>query len=441
MVHMQFPLAAILSGTWLGIAAGFSLLRTPSQDPALAPAPGPAGPMIDFSSIPPAPSPGPSPFPGPAGLMPQQSCDVDLSGPICFAQAGRQQNLLPKAVPDFLVAHYDFDGDLATDLSGNGHHVATVLDHGPSPVGSGHSALFTKTFMEVLPSPQLNSLSDFTYSFWVYLAADDTPAPASTSSTWCPLIRKGISMPETQQFANAPALLFNQKTGKLRAEVTTDMNNIQDGEYIDSNARLLPNRWLHLALVHHSAKGGSAPAPAAMLQQQSSQGAAPAGAAGGSSLLLYVNGILDTATALKGGLARNEYPLYVGGDPFTQAKCGFTLYIDELRVYNHAVPPHQLQAEAAPALGGTDPSYVRLGCMSCTLAKAAKSCPASRHICESLELHTGGYQVARSLGWLTSGTHVWTHKEVTAGAKAAAAGLLQVDAKPGLGLCCEGPPQ
>lgn len=434
---MQFTLAAILCGAWLGIAAGFSLLRTPSQDPALAPAPGPAGPSIDFASIPPAPSPGPSP--GPAGLMPQQTCDVDLSGPICFAQAGRQQNLLPRAVPDYLVAHYDFDGDLATDLSGNGHHVATELDHGPSPVGSGHSALFTKNFMMVPASPQLNSLSDFTYSFWVYLAGDDTPSAAGTSATWCPLIRKGISMAETQQFANAPALLYNHKTGKLRAEVTTDMNNIQDGEYIDSNARLLPNRWLHLALVHHSAKGAPAPAPASLLQH-SQQGAAPAGAAGGSALLLYVNGILDTVTSLKGTLARNEYPLYVGGDPFTSAKCGFTLYIDELRVYNHAVPPHQLQAEAAPALGGTDPSYVHLGCMSCTLAKAATSCPASRHICESLELHTGGYQVARSLGWLTSGTHVWTHKEVTAGAKAAAAGLLQMDAKAGLGLCCEGPP-
>jgi len=345
-----------------------------------------------------------------ASLTGAPTCDTDLSGPICFSR--QQSTLLPNAVPQGLVGHWSFDSDMAVDSSGNGNHGVTELLHGPSPAGSGHSAVFMKTFMMVPNSAQLK-LVDFTYSFWVYLLDDSTnPTASDSSATWCPLIRKGIHMEQTQQFADAPALLFNHRTGHLRAEVTTAVDGTEDGEHADSNARLLPNRWMHVAMVHHS-------------KQQ--------------SLLLYVNGILDAVVRTQGELVPNDYPLYVGGDAFTKEKCGFTVYIDELRIFNHAVPPHQLQAEAAPALGGTDPSFVRLGCMDCSLEEAAKGCPASRHICTSIELHTGGYQVARSVGWLAAGTHVWTHAAVTKGASAEmdAQGNNAAPSK-GLGLCCEG---
>jgi len=323
-----------------------------------------------------------------ASLTSTPSCDSQLSGPICFSQAGRQQALMPNAVPSGLVAHYDFDADMAIDSSGNGNHAVTELVHGPSPVGSGHSAAFTRSFMMV-PNSALLDLTDFTYSFWVYLLDDGVGKGVDDRSpTWCPLIRKGIHMESTEQFASAPALLFNHRTGHLRAEVTTSLNNLESGEHADSNARLLPNRWMHFAMVHHSSH---------------------------KSLLLYVNGILDRVIQTQGTLSSNDYPLYVGGDPFTP-DCAFTTYIDELRVYSHAVPPHLLQAEAAPALGGTDPSYVRLGCTQCSLAEASRSCPPNRHVCTTIELHTGGYQVARSLGWLAAGTHVWNHAAVVTGA-------------------------
>lgn len=347
------------------------------------------------------------------------SCDTSLSDPICFA--GGQHALLPNSVPRGLIGHWDFNAEAATDSSGNGNHGATLLVHGPSPAGSGHSGVFTKNFMMVPNSPLLQNAKDFTYSFWVYLA-DDRTGPAATagmSQTWCPLIRKGIHETQTQQFANAPGLLFNHRTGRLRAEVTTTVksmqNNVKDGESVDSNARLMSNRWLHIAIVHHSSR---------------------------RSLLLYVNGILDTALHTQGEIVTNEYPLYVGGDPFTGDQCDFTVYIDELRVFSHAVPPHQLEAEAAPALGGVDPSYVRLGCLSCSLQEAAARCPKNRHVCTSVELHTGGYQVARSLGWLSAGTHVWTHAAVVKGAAAQIG--AQVAGNPGspngLCLCCDGPP-
>lgn len=339
-----------------------------------------------------------------ASLTGTPTCDSDLSGPLCYANAGRQQVLLPSAVPNGLVGHWDFDSDVPVDSSGSGQHGVTELVHGPAPAGSGHSAEFTRNFMMV-PNSKLLKLEDFTYSFWIYLLDDDTK---SKNAAWCPLIRKGINMQKTEQYAASPALLFNRKTGKLRAEVTTDYKGTQDGEYVNSNARLLPHRWVHMALVHHSKK---------------------------QSMLLYVNGILDSVMKTKGKMVQNEYPLYVGGDPFTLQQCSFTIYMDELRVYSHAVPPHQLQAEAAPALGGTDPGYVHLGCMGCSLADAAKSCPKDRHVCTSIELHTGGYQVARSLGWLTKGQQVWTHAAIAKGAAGA-----EGKAASGLGLCCEGAP-
>lgn len=346
-------------------------------------------------------------------LVGSPECDVQSSGPICYSLSGRKDALLPNAVPRGLVGHWTFDNDAPIDSSGNGNHGVTELIHGPSPAGNGHSAAFAKTFMMV-PNSELLKLSDFTYSFWVYLMDDGKPASADGSATWCPLIRKGIHMVKTEQFANAPALLFNRGSGHLRAEVTTSMDGNEDGEYVNSNARLLPNRWVHMAMVHHS-KGGR--------------------------LLLYVNGILDTSLKTKGTLVANDYPLYVGGDPFTMKQCGFTVYLDELRVYSHAVPPHQLAAEAAPALGGTDPTYVRLGCLKCSLEEAAKSCPANRHVCTSIELHTGGFQVARSLGWLAAGTHVWTQAAVVkkANAEQGAEGAAS-ESSEGLGLCCEGPP-
>jgi len=344
-------------------------------------------------------------------LVGSPQCDSDLSGSICYA--GQQHALMANAVPPGLVGHWDFNSDVPMDSSGNGNHGVTELVHGPSPAGSGHSAAFTKTFMMVPNSAQLK-LTDFTYSFWIYLMDDGTPASATgRSATWCPLIRKGVHMVETEQFAAAPALLFNHRTGTLRAEITTSYKGTEDGEYVDSNARLLANRWVHIAMVHHSAN---------------------------PSLLLYVNGILDAVLKTQGTMVNNDYPLYVGGDPFSMAQCGFTVYMDELRVYSHAVPPHHLQAEAAPALGGTDPSYVRLGCLKCSLQDAAKSCPANRHICTSMELHTGGFQVARSLGWLAAGTHVWTHAAVTKGADAEmGAQGKTAESSSGLGLCCEGP--
>merc|ERR1719181_2100893 len=102
----------------------------------------------------------------------------------------------------------------------------------------------------------------------------------------------------------------------------------------------------------------------------------------------------------------NNLPLYVGGDPFNQ--CGVDLLMDELKFFNRDLSPAEVAAEAAPALGGVDPAFVRLACLNCPLDEAATSCSDGYHVCSSLELHMSAYQVARSMGWLYKGRQVWT---------------------------------
>jgi len=337
------------------------------------------------------------------------TCDVTSSGgPVCFA--GQQAALLPPAVLPGLVGRYTFDEAAALDSSGYGHHAGADYEHAPAPGGLGHSAKFTKSFVTIPNSKELE-LKDFTYTFWVFRPEEEGSDPFDDTAQWCPLIRKGVHVATAREFANSPALFLSPSSGQLRLATTTETTQKKsDGEFVDSNARVLPNRWVHVAAVHHSSK-----------------------------LMLYVNGILDSVTVLKSPIMPNKNPLYVGGDPFTTEMCGHTIYMDELRVHNHAITPHELQAEAAPALGGADPSFVHFGCSKCSLMEAAKSCPASRHICSSLELHTGAYQVARNLGWIRAGSHVWT-----------SAALEQAEKDPlgqttghggpavGLGLCCDG---
>jgi len=322
-------------------------------------------------------------------------CDVVSSGPVCLN--GGSSIIAPGPLAPSLGGHWKFDGPSPLDSSGHSNHGIGSLDHGPSPVGGGYSALFGKHGKHMMvPDSKAFQSTDFSYSFWIYVLKDPD-GQAQEAPRWCPLLRKGIYVTEVEKFANGPALFFSRNTGHLRASMTSSSTRLGDGEFVESNARLARNQWLHLAVVHHGPSAG---------------GARP-------RLLLYVNGILDARLEMEGMPEANEYPLYVGGDPFTGKDCSFELYMDDLRFYTRAVSPHELQAEAAPAFGGVEPSFVHLGCASCSVAEAMHSCPANRHVCSSIELHTGGYQVAKAVGWLQPGAHVWTHAAV----KKAAQGL------------------
>jgi hypothetical protein len=344
-------------------------------------------------------------------------CEIEASGPICLGES--EQALLPPAVQPGLVGYWSFDEEAPLDTSGHGNHGTVGVMPGPTLVGMGSSAAFKQSFLTI-PNAMHLQLQDFSYTFWLYLLQDGGSSP-HTGLKWCPVLRKGIHNPATQEFAAAPAVLIDRTTSKMRVALTTNVVGSEGGEIVDSNARLNRRQWYHIAVVRLN---------------------------GEKRTRLYVNGILDATAETQGYVEPNKEPLYVGGDPWVLDQCNVPMYVDELKVFAHPLPPDEIQAEAALSLGGIEPSFIRLGCISCPLEVAMANCPMGYHVCNSLELHMGGYQVARTMGWLQPDTHVWTHATVsnaamqgmtasTAGEPGPTHGMeAPAGVAGGLGLCC-----
>ena len=87
---------------------------------------------------------------------------------------------------------------------------------------------------------------------------------------------------------------------------------------------------------------------------------------------------------------------------------------------------------------------VRLGCASCSYDAATQSCPEDYHLCSAMELHIGGYQIARTMGWGEWSSHIWSKgmREVEASKPDAATKKdlekkgLATTGEVGLAVCC-----
>jgi len=344
--------------------------------------------------------------------VPALQCEMEASGPICLG--GGSQVLLPPAMPEGIVGSWSFDeAPVALDASGNGNHGRGSLQAGPSLAGQGSSAFFRRSFLTI-PGKGALQLSEFSYTFWVYLIDVRSALPPRRRPAACALLRKG------PRGAPAPGILVVHGSRRLRVEISTvaDSETPAGIEAFESNARLGLGRWYHLAVVCIGSQ---------------------------RMVHLYVNGILDSSRSTQGFTqAGGPEPLFVGADPSTRLRCDVPLYVDELKAYSRPLVPDEIQAEAAPSLAGIEPSFVRLACLKCPLEIALQNCPDGYHICNPLELHIGGYQVARTLGWLDFDTHVWSHAPSAGAAPQAQTDLGQppasLSAAPssslGLGLCC-----
>jgi len=377
--------------------AGFAPAAAPFLGPAPAPAPLPQTWDNIFPDIPGSGGPAGGqqvnlsftvgPF-APEFSTPQ--CGVEAAGPICFGddEVGVQM-VLPAAVSAGVRGYWSFDQGSVSDLSGNKNHGYASVAPGPALGGQGSSAFFRRSFLEVLDSAGTLALEEFSYTFWVYLIEDGEGNGLQT----CPIMRKGLGSSERyvgddgRSYAAAPAILYDRFTRRLRIETLTQgAPGTNPGqpllEAFESNAKLRSSRWVHIAVVRADKE---------------------------KRTRLYVNGILDASHLTKGHIMFAQEPLYIGGDPYTREHCNLPMYIDEVRVYDRVLEADEIEAEAAPALQGVEPSFVRLACVDCPLEVAQRSCPSTYHICTSLDMHMGGYQVAHSMGYLQRGTHVWTH--------------------------------
>lgn len=315
-------------------------------------------------------------------------CEEDAAGAICFGDHS-EQVLLPPALQPGVVGFWSFDTVMPLDASGNDNHGLASLQAGPSLAGQGSSAHFFKSNFMVVRGSETLKLQDFSYTFWIHVL-DDAAGPHQGLRV-CPLLRKGSADGRVEDgqtpLPPAPAIFIDRQSRHLRIEVgtvggTPGLMASLGTEGFDSNARLKRGRWYHIAVVRLN---------------------------GQRRTRLYVNGVLDASQSTKGFTAPNSGPLYVGGDPSSGDQCNVPMYIDELKIYNRPLSHDEIQAEAAPALAGVEASFLRLACTDCPLEIAMQNCPDTYHICNSLELHMGGYQIAHALGYLKHGGNVWSH--------------------------------
>jgi hypothetical protein len=95
----------------------------------------------------------------------------------------------------------------------------------------------------------------------------------------------------------------------------------------------------------------------------------------GATLRLYVNGTQVASQARTGLITASASPLQIGGDSIYGQF--FQGMIDEVRVYNVALTPSQIQADMAIAIGGTSP-VVSLSASSITFPSQPVGTPSSQ---------------------------------------------------------------
>eukprot|EP01017_Pseudomicrothorax_dubius_P045608 TRINITY_DN7905_c0_g1_i1.p1 TRINITY_DN7905_c0_g1~~TRINITY_DN7905_c0_g1_i1.p1 ORF type:complete len:361 (+),score=26.36 TRINITY_DN7905_c0_g1_i1:55-1137(+) len=337
------------------------------------------------------------------------ACDIEYPAGICIG--GGSHETVMMARPKDLVLHFNFDQTKVIDQSGNRLHSNSTLIHGPSFGSEGTSSFFSGSNFLYVPDNELLHSKEFSITFWLFVMRNFAEDPRlSVGLRWCPILQKGFDIPSRKQFFRSPAIFFDRKDRALRIFLSTSERSFPQGEYLTSNARIPFQRWTHVAVVRKANK-----------------------------MRLYVNGILDAVNITMGFSLPtplfkpsdvSENGLYVGAVPWYKEECNIPHLTDELRFYSRPLSEVEIEAEGSPGLGGVEPRFVHLGCFSCSLDVAVKSCIEGYHLCTKLELFNGGLQVARYNGWYDAKVHVWSYSELEIPLNE------EEPIKLGLGICC-----
>lgn len=203
----------------------------------------------------------------------------------------------------------------------------------------------------------------------MFLNVDSAAAEEeSTQMRWCPVLQKGLDDPENGDYKRTPGVFLDRLDRLLRVFVSTSEDTaFPMGEHVESNARIPIRRWTHLTVIRTEHR-----------------------------IRLYVNGILDAVNATEGTTETNDDAFYIGNTPSHLEDCNAPLFLDEVKFFNRELTQGEIEGEAAGALGSIEASYIRLGCINCSAKHAEKECDDGYHLCHSIEVHSGVYQVARA---------------------------------------------
>src|SRR2546430_1106977 len=214
--------------------------------------------------------------------------------------------LSPPPQPAGLVAAYGFNegsGTTVTDSSGN-NNVGTVSGAAWTPAGRYGSALVfdgTSTSVTVPSSASLVLTTGMTLEAWVY--------PTVAPTGWRAVIDKnadGYYLMASSDQGNRPAVGGSWTAGNQNTVGPT---------------ALPVNAWTHLA-----------------------------GTFDGTTVRLYVNGVEVASQAQATSLVNTAETLQIGADKF--AGENFAGRIDEVRIYNRALSPAEIQADMAVGVDG-----------------------------------------------------------------------------------------
>lgn len=293
-----------------------------------------------------------------------EHCDMVVESSVCLS--GGRKAFVSDALPSGLVGKWTFDDMHMLDHSGSAIHSKEAVPFGPGLNGFGQGAKFDgNTMLEIPHSDKLASTS-FCVTLWLYLLTDST-------GQWRTILHKGA-----RDHERTPSLFLEPQTRGIDFFVSTTDDNQPAGERVWSNTFIPLRSWTHIA-----------------------------GCVEDRNLRLYINGILDAENTTVGSPVLNQGTLYVGNDPWRPSS-GIAGYVDELRYYSRVLSTDEIQAEAQPALGLVEPSFVELGCMGCAFDTCPKACRQGFRMCTERDLYSGGYYVARHMGWASPSTHIWS---------------------------------
>ncbi len=217
----------------------------------------------------------------------------------------------PATVPE-LIAAYSFEEGTGTSVNdSSGYNRTGTIANGTwvstGRYGKALSFNGSSTKITIPDDPGLHLSSAMTLEAWVN--------PSTVTSAWRDVIYKG----------NDNYFLMGTTSQSGRPSVGGTFGGANVNNY--GPAVLAVNAWSHLAATYD-----------------------------GSMLRLYVNGTQVASAARSGTLAASTNSLQIGGDSiFGQYFKGL---IDEVRIYNIALTPTQIQTDMATAIGAASPVAV-----------------------------------------------------------------------------------
>jgi hypothetical protein len=274
---------------------------------------------------------------------------------------------LPAKIPG-LAAAYSFDegsGTTVKDSSGNGNN-GTIGTATWTPYGKYGNALSfngNSSFVTINDSASLDLTTGMTLEAWV--------DPPTANLQWSDVIYKGKSGTDNYYIEGSSPANYAPAAGGVYGGNSTTIFN--------TNQQVIAQVWTHVAATYN-----------------------------GSQLTFYVNGTQVASQPLTGNIMTSTGALQIGGD--TANGQYFSGLIDDVRIYNYALTPAQIQTDMNTPVGITPgaPANVAATTMSSSEINVSWTPPTA-------PLGVGAYLVQRAvanntnflqIGWSTGTNYV-----------------------------------